>query len=108
MAGVTYLAGPPVWEQCTVRGRKGIRTLQLGYQLNGVGGLSYGCNRGPCKTQEEQEEEERKRIEQQPEQLPVAATPLDQPQGQNVPQQVPEEEVPTHILVGTGVAATTV
>lgn len=108
MAGVTYLAGPPVLEQCTVRGKKGIRTLQLGYQLNGAGGLSYGCNRGPCKTQEEQEEEERKRIEQQqPKQLPIAATPLDQPQGQNVPQQVPEEdEVPTHILVGTGVAAT--
>jgi hypothetical protein len=118
--GTTYRAGPPVFEQCrTSRKKPGLRTLQLGYQLNGEGGLSYGCERGPCRDKEEQQEEERKRQEEeQRRQVTAPGIPGDQPVDQEQPLAQPQTEpladpaadpeadpytVP--ILVGTGASA---
>jgi hypothetical protein len=107
-----YPAGPAVIVECTVRrGRKpGVKRRQLGFQVNKIGGVSYGCQDTPCVTQEEDEERQR---QQQPVAQPQAdAQPQAQPQADPAPtaqdQQTPEgDDLTVPVLVGAGGAALT-
>lgn len=55
----SYPAGPAVMVDCTKRGKAGVRARQLMFQVNGQGGVSYGCTNTDCEVSEEQEERER-------------------------------------------------
>jgi Domain of unknown function (DUF4157) len=88
--GTSYPAGPPVLVDCTKRGKPGVRVRQLMFQVNGAGGVSYGCTNTECQTKEEQERD-------QPVQVPVAEERREtQPSDVSVP-----------VLVGVGAAAAT-
>jgi hypothetical protein len=53
--GTTYDVQPPVLVPCrTRRGTPGVKRRRLGFQVNGAGGVSYGCRDDPCQDQEEQ------------------------------------------------------
>jgi hypothetical protein len=83
--GQDYTAGPPVLERCRSRsGRQGVRQNQLLFQVNGAGGVSYGCRTTQCQAEEEQrqtqsvarpEEEQRRDRETQPNETDVT-TPI--------------------------------
>ncbi|WP_406635330.1 DUF4157 domain-containing protein [Amycolatopsis sp. WGS_07] len=84
--GADYPAGPPVLVDCTRRGRKGVRIRRLVFQVNGAGGVSYGCTNTDCQVEEEQ-----RQVQDQPVARPVADEERD--------------DVTTPVLVGAGAAA---
>jgi len=111
--GKTYPAGPPVLVDCKTRNRKpGVKKRQLGFQVNGAGGVSYGCEDTPCQGQEEEKKE-------QPQVQPVAqpqeqpqAQPQTQPKGERKPDEdpkdrpVPEPDVPVWQIMAGAAGAT--
>ena len=101
---------------CKTRGKPGVRTRELAFQVNKVGGVSYGCENSQC----EDEERERKRQAQavprtgaQPAAQPVAQPGQAQGQRQQPsehddrpgdPKPTPAHDPTLPIVVGTGLA----
>jgi len=113
-----YRAGPPVIVECTVgRGRsarQGVKRRQLGFQVNTLGGVSYGCSDTPCESREEEEKRQQQQLPMQPAVPVTGADTQEQGQEQDrqreaarVPARPPrrDDDLTVPVLVGAGGAA---
>lgn len=115
--GTTYTAGPPVGVECrTRRGRPGIKSRQLGFQVNEAGGVSYGCEDGPCEDRDEEQQRrpqtrtETESVDQpvgRPGDEPEAEQPSGEERAPEEQEDAPEQERPirTPIILAGGAAA---
>lgn len=75
-----YRAGPPIMVPCRMKGRPGVKSRQLKFQVNGAGGASWACWNTQCTL----EDEDQPRQHAQP-----------QDQRQDEQEAAPEERQPT-------------
>jgi hypothetical protein len=74
--GTDYWAGLPVLVNCKVGGKRGVKVRQLMFQVNGAGGVSYGCTDTRCRVEQGEEQEKEMQVElPEAEQVQVAAQP---------------------------------
>ena len=120
--GTDYVAGPPVLVDCKTKGRPGVKFRQLMFQVNGAGGVSYGCTDTSCNAKEEEKKEEAKDVrrpaaqDQRQKEAKQVRRPVAEDQRQpgedggeeEQPDERPPVEVPVLVLVGVGAGALTV
>lgn len=101
--GQDYEAGVPILVDCrTRRGRQGVRVRQLLFQVNGAGGISYGCRNTEC--QDEEEERQRQPVSVPQQQEARERQRETQPRGEQ-PTEQPGTDLTVPILVAGGGAA---
>ncbi|MCG5212181.1 eCIS core domain-containing protein [Streptosporangium soli] len=101
--GTDYMVGPPVLVDCRKRGKAGVKIRRLLFQVNGAGGVSYGCDNTDCQVAEEDEREERVRATRRQSRSRSRRQTVDASQ---TPGEAPEPSRIPLVAIGAGAVAT--